>query len=200
MIMRAITLVALSLLASSVSAAQSTRRSGGGAGGVGAGGMAPRPPGSRPTLPPSRSPFFEDVGTVERERVSLSFPPPRLMSRNTSDTVGFYAWRVTIPAPDPFSMVLIADTAVRTTSLKEIARASSLRLCPDGMSIGMRECRRSIAARIDVRRGSIVAVVTDTAIIARLRSSRPLYYVRSSIAPRGRVDEVEVLWRFMDWQ
>lgn len=195
MIVRTMTLVALSLLACSALAAQSTRR-----GSSGAGGIVPRSPGMPPTPAPSRSQFFEDEGIIERNRVSLSFPPPRELERTNSDTDGYYAWRVTIPAPDPFSMVLIADTAMRTTSLKDIARASSLRLCPDGMASGMRACRAPIAARIDVKRGSIVAVVTDAAIIARLRLHRPFYYLRSSIAPRGRVEEVEVRWRFVDGQ
>lgn len=136
---------------------------------------------------------------VEKSRVYIRIPSPGLPNRRVSQGhVGFYAWQVSVPDPEPFTIVLIADTAMRSADRKDILRASTLRMCPSASPNSLRDCVVRIKARAESYLDGIRLVIDDKAFVARMRRERPRFCSLTAIEPRGRISTIEKTWIYKD--
>ncbi len=135
------------------------------------------------------------MAVVEKKAIHITIPRPVNTKRPASvSMVGFYAWRIAVQAPVPFTIVLMADTAMRTTELKDILRASTLRMCPTASPNSLLDCVATIRAKTELHGEEFTLQISDADFIARIRQERPMYYSRSTIEPRGRVQLAEKAW------
>ncbi len=140
-----------------------------------------------------------NAAIVENSRIRIAIPRPPASKRRTSEPpVGFYAWQISVPEPTPFTLVLIADSAMRSTSLNDILRASTLRLCPVVMPVSVLECVALIRAKAETFRDGIRVTIEDKDFIARIRRERPMFCSLSAIEPGGRIQMVEQSWVYKD--
>ena len=150
-----------------------------------------------PNPEPSR-PMLGDSVIVERQTIRLSVPLPVISPSAGPHVMGFYAWQLAVPGPNAFSIVLMSDSALRTTEVNEITRSLTLRRCPTAQPASLRECTIPVAALVYYEREAIRALVTDVDLVMQLRAERPLYFVRTTIEPRGRTESAEKLWIYTD--
>lgn len=157
---------------------------------------------ARPLRGPSNFPARPDVGDsviVGRNRIHISVPRPIIGPRSSvPNVVGFYTWKLEVPGARGFSIVLASDTALRTTAVSSIAPALTLRLCPTPNSVSVRDCTIPLTAQVHFSSNAIRAVITDSALVTRIRQERPLLFLRTSIEPRGRTESAEKLFVYQD--
>jgi hypothetical protein len=153
---------------------------------------APRFPQPR-VLAPESAVVDDRQVRFEIARHSPFDPVPDERSR-----VGYYAWRISVDAPERFTMVLMADTAMRASTLKDILRASTLRMCPSAVPASMLDCTVPIKARTELDADHFRLIIDDTEFVSRVRRERPLYYTRGRIEPLGRVQLVQRAWLYRD--
>ena len=129
----------------------------------------------------------DNEAVVEKKRVVIAFPMPYYRIKAPDPAViGHYVWRISVEEGKHFSVVLAADTAMRTGSFKQIVRASTLRLCPekwDGAALG---CTQPLSGSADVVGDMIWVSVEDSTLVARLRTARPVMFWRYVMEPGGR--------------
>ena len=136
---------------------------------------------------------------VRDKQVVIAFPAPYTSAKRPASTpLSFYAWRIFVEAPVPFTMVLMADTAMRSSKPEDILRASSLRLCPTASPRSVLECTRPLEASTELYLQYFRLTIRDTSIVARMRRERPLMYWRSVIEPNGRIQLVQQRWEYED--
>lgn len=140
-----------------------------------------------------------NAAVVENSRIRITIPRPLASKRrSTEPPVGYYAWQISTPEPGAFTLVLIADSAMRSTSLNDILRASTLRLCPVVMPVSVLECVALIRAKAETYRDGIRVTIEDKDFIARIRRERPMFCSLSAIEPGGRIQMVEQSWVYKD--
>lgn len=139
----------------------------------------------------------DDKAEVFRDQIFVAFPLPYLhVKRPDPPVAGFYAWRASFGGEADMTVVLRADTALRSSSNRAVVRASSLRRCPaDAKSV--MDCtlplRGNARAGIDV----ITLQITDPDFVALVRQRHPEAIVRHAIEPGGRfrVDHIGIRYR-----
>lgn len=132
---------------------------------------------------------------VMRDRVIIDVQPPKLRVRPPRTAqIGFYAWRIDIKAGEDVSFALAADTAMRTTMLRDIVRVSSLRRCADPKDFSTLRCTIPMSDSVMVRGDGLRFVVRDSSIVALVRRARPSAMWASTFEPNGqfRVDRMNV--------
>ncbi|MEO7998261.1 MAG: hypothetical protein ABI852_12500 [Gemmatimonadaceae bacterium] len=132
---------------------------------------------------------------VMRDRVIIDVQPPKLRVRPPRTAqLGFYSWRIDIKAGDGVSLAFTADTAMRVTGLRDIARASSLRRCADPKDFATLRCRIPMSDSVTVRGDGLRFIVRDSSIVALVRKARPTTMWASTFEPNGqfRVDRISV--------
>ena len=155
-------------------------------------------------FPPQRFPQRRETSvnesvTVLDRQISFEFAWRDAFERAPDAAeVGYYAWRISVDAPEPFTMVLMADTAMRSSQLQRIVRASTLRMCPSATPASILECTTPIKARTETDALSFRLIIDDKEFVDRIRHERPLYYTSGHIEPRGRVKTVQPAWQYRD--
>lgn len=140
-----------------------------------------------------------NAAVVENSRIRLVIPRPLPSRRRPSEpSVGHYAWQISVPEPAAFTLVLLADSAMRSTSLSDILRASTLRLCPTVMPGSLLECVTPIRAKVETYRDGIRVTIEDKDFVARVRRERPVFCALSAIEPGGRIQMMEHSWVYKD--
>ena len=134
---------------------------------------------------------------VFRESIEVVFPLPYLNVRKPEPPVaGFYAWRVSFGGQADLTVVLRADTALRSSSNRTVVGASSLRRCPtDATSV--LDCTAPLRGHARVGMDVITLEITDPAFVALVRKRQLSVLVRQVFEPGGRfrVDHVGILYR-----
>lgn len=140
------------------------------------------------------------MAVVENTMIRIDIARPGIYERraDAQSQVGYYAWRVSVNAPEPFTLVLMSDTAMRSTNLREILRASTLRMCPSAAPDSLLDCTIPIRARTDLRTDEFSLIISDKDFVNRIRRERPQLYTRSRIEPRGRIQVATKAWRYAD--
>jgi hypothetical protein len=146
----------------------------------------------------AQPPTPEDTGIdVRTDRMTISFPAPYLHVRTPKPAVtGFYVWRMSTGGDSAFSVVLVADTAMRTTDFRRIVGASTVRICPSP-AVSALQCTRRIDGRARVTVDGVVVEVRDSATVARIRRARPSTYWQYVVEPgaRFRVRQLPITYR-----
>lgn len=136
---------------------------------------------------------------VESDRVLIDLLPPKLRVKPARpQQYGFYAWRVDIKSKEPVSMAFTADTAMRSNSLRDIVRGSSLRRCAEPKDFSSQRCRIPMTDSVIVRGDGIRMIIRDSSIVAMMWKERPLELWGATFEPNGqfRLDRLKV--RFED--
>lgn len=134
---------------------------------------------------------------VFREQIDVTFPLPYLDVRKPEPpVVGFYAWRVSFGGAADLTVVLRADTALRTSSSWAVVRASSLRRCPPNATSVM-DCTAPIRGRARVGADAIIVEITDPDFVKLVRQRGPEVLVRHVFEPGGRfrVDHIGMRYK-----
>jgi hypothetical protein len=147
----------------------------------------------------AQRPAIELSAVVSNKQITVDFPPLSATgSTVASRQIGFYAWRISVDAPGAFTIVLMADTAMRLTKPDDILRASTLRLCPTASPRSVLECTALLEARVTGSPQHVRVTIRDTAFVARVRRDRPFVYWRSVIEPGGRIQLAQLRWEYVD--
>lgn len=140
---------------------------------------------------------------VEKDRVLITIMPPKLRVRPArSAQFAFYAWRVDIKADmkanDGVSLAFTADTAMRSSSMRDIVNASSLRRCADVKDFSTLRCKTPMRDSVTLRGEGIRMVIRDSSIVALMWRQRSAVVWGSTFEPNGqfRVDRINV--RFVE--
>lgn len=140
---------------------------------------------------------------VEKDRVLITIMPPKLRVRPArSAQFGFYAWRVDIKADmkanDGVSIAFTADSAMRSSSMRDIVSAGTLRGCADPKDFSTLRCKVPMSDSVTLRGEGLRMVIRDSSIVALMWRQRSAVVWASTFEPNGqfRVDRVNV--RFVE--
>lgn len=160
----------------------------------------------QPPLPPppqplrARMPGFSESAVVKDKEIRIDIPRPSAFERvsDARPQVGYYAWRISVEAPEPFTMVLMADTAMRSSDMRQILRASTLRMCPSSSPPSLLDCKDLIKSKTELNDDQFSLTINDKDFVDRIRRDRPMFYWRGRIYPNGRVQLVQKPWAYQD--
>lgn len=141
---------------------------------------------------------------VEKDRVQITLGRPLLSVRvPKSEQAGYYRWRFDVLSDSTTravlaSIVLAADSAMRSANPRDIVRGSTLRRCAEPGDVSSRRCTIVLndSARVDGE--SLRVVIRDSFIVALMWANRPRTVTGSVFQPGGRfrVDQMGV--RFVE--
>lgn len=141
--------------------------------------------------------FAQDSAAVfvMKDRVIIDIQPPKLRVRPARlAQAGFYTWRIDIQGAESVSIAFAADTVMRTTNIRDIVRASSLRRCADVKDFSTLRCKIPMSDSVTVRGDGLRFIVRDSGIVALVRKVRPTAMWASTFEPNGqfRIDRITV--------
>ena len=141
----------------------------------------------------------EDTAQVYFERILVTFPVPYLHVRRPDPPVpGFYAWRLSFGGQRDLTVVLRADTVLRSSDSRAVVRASSLRRCPANAK-SVLDCVTPMVATARVSGNEIILEITEPAFVALVRERQPHAIVRHIFEPGGRfrVNHIGIRYRWL---
>ena len=141
----------------------------------------------------------EDTAQVYFERILVTFPVPYLHVRKPDPPVpGFYAWRLSFGGQRDLTVVLRADTVLRSSDSRTVVRASSLRRCPANAE-SVLDCITPMAGTARVSGNDIILEITEPAFVALVRERQPHAIVRHIFEPGGRfrVNHIGIRYRWL---
>ena len=141
----------------------------------------------------------EDTAQVYFERILVTFPVPYLHVRKPDPPVpGFYAWRLSFGGQRDLTVVLRADTVLRSSDSRAVVRASSLRRCPANAK-SVLDCVTPMVATARVSGNEIILEITEPAFVALVRERQPHAIVRHIFEPGGRfrVNHIGIRYRWL---
>lgn len=141
-----------------------------------------------PIRPPSIGLFTLDSAVVEADNVMLLLAPlPKRWRHDLAGKRGYFSWRIDVLSGAGLSIVLAADTAMRTTDVKRIVEGSTLRRCASPEIMSARNCTITMPADTVFERIDYVQFhLRDTAIVNYFRRSRPAQLTGTIHEPEGR--------------
>ena len=129
----------------------------------------------------------ETQAEVYKDHIRIYFPLPfERIDKPSKPFAGFYAWMFSVESPHGFSIVVTADTALRTSDLKEIMKHSTLRLCSEITPTNVRTCHLPVKGTFTEQGSWLNVEITDTALVSRVTLDRPQNYWRYLYEPNGR--------------
>lgn len=141
---------------------------------------------------------------VEKDRVQITMGRPLLRVRvPKSEQAGYYSWRFDVLADSTArvalaSIVLAADSAMRSANPRDIVNGSTLRRCAEPRDFSSRRCTLVLHDSARVDGDSLRVVIRDSTLVALMWVTRPRTVTSSVFQPGGRfrVDQMGV--RFVE--
>lgn len=156
-----------------------------------------RKPGA-PIRPPSIGLFTLDSAVVEDDNVMLLLAPlPKRYRYELAGKRGYFSWRIDALSGAGLSVVLAADSMMRTTDVKSIVKGSTLRRCLDPTEPTVRKCAQPMPTDSAHERLDYVQItLRDTAIVNYFRNARPSQVTATFHEPEGRfrVDVIPIAY------
>lgn len=129
----------------------------------------------------------DEPAWVEKNRIVIFLPLPYAeMKAPEPPVAGYFVWRITVETLQPFSVVVMSDTALRTSRSADVLRASTVRLCADPTVESARACTLPTSASMEIAGDHFRIILRDAALVARVRRERPAMYWRYVVEPGGR--------------
>jgi hypothetical protein len=129
----------------------------------------------------------ETKAQVYADHIRIYYPVPfELVSDPAKPVAGIFAWMFSVEEHGGFSVVLTADTAMRTSNVNNILKHSSLRLCAETTPTNVRSCTNPVKGVAKNMGGWVEIDIDDKALLARIRTERPQNYWRYVYEPNGR--------------
>lgn len=144
---------------------------------------------------------IEIFAVVEKDRLLFTIPGAVVkVPLPESQRYGFYLWRLDTSDREGLSMVLAADTAMRTANLVDIVRSSRLRLCPTAKEPSGLNCTRPLIGGASAHDTDVRMEIRDTGVVSMVRRRRPVAVWMTSYSPQGlfRIDSLKIVYRDRD--
>lgn len=141
---------------------------------------------------------------VEHDRVQIAVGRPLLrVNVPKSEQAGYYSWRFDVLSDSTArvvlaSIVLAADSAMRSANARDIVNGSALRRCAEPRDFSSRRCTMALNDSARVDGDSLRVTIRDSSIVALMWATRPRTVTSSVFQPGGRfrVDQMGV--RFVE--